>query len=62
MDDSEESPCPEVTSDESPYETIEESVETPGFVAPAATVERPYETIEESEESPCPEVTSEESP
>ena len=51
MDDSEESPCPEVTSEESPYETIEESVETPGAGC-AATVERPYETIEESVETP----------
>ena len=31
---------------------MDESEETPGFVAPAATDERPYETMDESEETP----------
>ena len=34
---------------ERPQEIIEERDETPGFTAPAATVDKPYETIEDSE-------------
>jgi hypothetical protein len=35
-----------------PYDTIEESDETPVWGC-AATVERPYDTIEESDETPA---------
>jgi len=37
---------------ERPYETIEERDDTPGFVAPAATLDNPYETIEERDDTP----------
>ena len=33
--------------------------ETPGFVAPAATVERPKEIIDDNEDTPAPAATDE---
>jgi hypothetical protein len=41
-----------LTSDERPYEIIEESELTPGFTIPEVTDERPYEIIEERELTP----------
>jgi hypothetical protein len=38
-----------LTSDDNPYDTIEESELTPGFTAPPAILDNPYETIDDNE-------------
>jgi len=43
---------PIIETVERPYDTIEDSDETPGFIDPAPTVERPYDIIDDNDETP----------